>query len=357
LLQLLRGQLVDRAVDEAELDSALALAREQRVLPWVTDILLRGKISIPSAARKRLQGLQREAALDGFYWSSELKSILSGFEAHDLAVVLLKGPFLAERLYGGVALRAGRDLDLLVAKADLPRAEAVLTAMGFAPGFPDDYHRPWYRWTTTVELHHDVENPLAFNFHVEGALRRAQSAVFQGQRCWHFAPEDELLFLCLHGVRHRFEHLSLILDLQLAFEKLPALTEHWQPRSETRGLDNLLTLGLAMARHLQPELSVNLELRTSAPQTRHLENLADRLWSRLLSSPSERLDWNSLHSFYLEIEAPGRDRMYRRLRHLRILVGRTIEPDYRFAANFGLGRSWQVRLLRPVRLLCGLVQR
>ena len=47
--------------------------------------------------------------------------------------------------------------------------------MDSPPGAADDYHRPWHRATTTVELHHDVENPLAFDFHVEGSLTQCSA--------------------------------------------------------------------------------------------------------------------------------------------------------------------------------------
>ena len=286
-----------------------------------------------------------------------MKGILREFERQDLRVVPLKGPFLAERLYGATELRVSHDLDLLVSRSDLERAEALLTAAGFTPGSPDDYHRQWYRKTTTVELHHDVDNPLAFDFHVEGALRQSLKSEFQGQRCGQLAPADELLFLCLHGARHRFERLSLVLDLKLAFEKLTD-SNHIPPmRPEVAALGDLLMLGLAMARRLAPELNVSFEGYSSPNQTARLNQLADRLWHQLLTQRSETLDWRSLHAFYLEMEAPGRARLHRRLRHLRILLGRAIEPDYTFAARFGLHRRWQVYMLRPLRLLSNFVGR
>jgi hypothetical protein len=208
-----------------------------------------------------------------------------------------------------------------------------------------------------VELHYDVENPLAFNFRVEGALRNAQAASYQGQPCWQLAPEDELLFLCLHAVRHRFECLNLVLDLQLAFEKLTDSEKAWTPRTEVAELDSLLSLGWMMARHLQPDLAVAFQVPTSKRQNRHLEELASRLWNELLTQTAEPLDWHGAHAFFLELELSGWPRFRRRIRHFRILAGRVIEPDYSFAARFGLHRTWQVRMLRPLRLFDEYVRR
>jgi hypothetical protein len=349
LLNLLRGHSVELCSDQPQWEQALALAEEERILPWVAR-LCESQAKIPPGLRNRLKTIQRDAAITAFFWSSELKAILRAFEEQDIPVVPLKGPFLAERLYGETALRTNYDLDLLVSRRDLPRAEAALSAHGFVPDTPDDYHRPWRRASTTVELHQDVENPLAFNFHIAAVLGRAQPAVFHGQHCLQLAPGDELLFVCLHGVRHRFERLSLILDLCLAFENL-AVSET-EPQPTVAEHNGLLILGLAMARRLQPDINPPLNLNASQAQIDHLNNLADVLWQQLLTQPSEPLDWRALHAFYLEIELPGH-RLRRRWNHLQILLTRAIKPDYEFAARFGCHRLWQVRLLRPLRLLTG----
>jgi hypothetical protein len=125
-------------------------------------------------------------------------------------------------------------------------------------------------------------------------------------------------------VRHRFERLTHIVDLQLAFQKLTTASPDWRPRTPLADLDSLLILGLAMARRLQPDLIVTRQFRGSVRQREHLEKLADRLWQQLLTQPSDPLDWRTAHAFFLEIELPGWPRTRRRFRHLRILAGRVL---------------------------------
>ena len=350
LLELLRSDSIDLTFDLQEWEQALSLAEDEHVLPLAAH-RCRQQREIPQRLRDRLKAIEREAAITAFYWSSELKGILRSFEEREIAIVPLKGPSLAERLYGDTARRVSYDLDLLVSKSEQARAEAILRDVGFTPGAPDDYHRQWYRGRTTVELHQDVENPLAFNFHVESMLSRMQRGSFEGQPCWQLTEADELLYLCLHGVRHRFERLSLVVDLCFAFEKLTA-SAMGRYHAEIEERTSLLTLGLAIARRLRPEIAPGRSTAESSAQQRHLDALADRLWNQLLTETSEPLDWRTLHSFYLEMELPGR-RWRRRLKHLRILGERIIGPDYEFAARFGFDRAWQVRLLRPVRLVRG----
>jgi hypothetical protein len=354
LLEILRGRGTPSSLSGSSVEQILQLAEQEHVLPAVVHALL-NQYELSSPDRSRLKALEREAAITAFYLASELAALLRAFAVVRVMSIPLKGPFLAERLYGDPARRVSHDLDILVPSHQLPQAEKALVSLGYRPGTPDDYHRQWYRGPTTVELHYDVANPLDFNVNLSALLARALLSQFQGQPCWQLAPQDELLFLCLHGVRHRFERLSLVLDLSSAFRTFRPTTFHLdQPRP--REILSVLTLGLAMARHLDPHLDLPTALPATAAQRRHLQNVANRLWQNLLTEESEPLDWRELHAFYLEMELPEY-RLRRRLRHARILLERVIEQDYEFAARFGCHRTWQVRLLRPLRLMADIFRR
>jgi hypothetical protein len=157
-----------------------------------------------------------------------------------------------------------------------------------------------------------------------------------------------MLYLCFHAVRHRFERLCLILDLGLAF-RLPGLPPVGVAEWSSPVFDNILALGWMMATRLDPQIPEAACVRSGS--RKRLEQLADRLWQELLLAPPKALDWAAQHRFYLELENPGRSRFLRRWRHQRILMTRLIDADFAFAGRFNLHRNWQVRLLRPIRLL------
>jgi hypothetical protein len=358
LLEVLRGGDARGTAGDAEWNAMIALAEEEHVLPWAASRRRRGHEKDWAHARaERLAEIERDAGVAAFYWSCELKALLHEFAARGIDVVPLKGPYLAERVYGDVSLRGCCDLDVLVGAADLERADAMLAELGFEPGEADDYHRTWKRRGATVELHFDVENRLAFDFDVAGALRRSETGEFQGEACRRFAPEDELLFLCLHGVRHRYDRLSLVLDLRLAFEALMRDADGWHARAEVRELDGLIALGLAMVRKLDPEFHAHVDLQVPRAHLLHLEKIADGLWNELMTQTSVPQDWRGAHSFFVQIEPTVWKRMQRRGRHLRILAGRVIEADRLFAARYGMHRGWQARMLRPVRMVMEAVER
>lgn len=350
LLRVLLGQDGCCSMEDSEWDAMLAIAEEEHVAAWLAASLRDSHTPITQKRQSDLEKTERLSMVEAFYWSCELKSLLDAFARRAVPVVPLKGPFLAERLYGAVALRGCRDLDLLVDAADMERAEGVLIEAGFVPGELDDYHRAWSRHGNVVELHYDVENPLAYDFDVAGALHRAQDSKFQGAVCRKLAPEDELLYLCLHAARHRYERLSLVVDLRLAFEKLKSAGAQWDPRNGVRDLDGLMAFGLSMVRLMDPLFQANIKICISAKYRANLESVANELWRDLLSRKSQPLDWRTAHEFFVAIEQPGWARLRRRARHLRILWGRVIEADTVFAARYGLHQTWHARLLRPLRL-------
>jgi hypothetical protein len=364
LLEVLRGQTGQRAVPEAEWLQAFALAGQELVLPSFVAALRRWQVegrgeALSEPVDQALIRAEQEIRVNNFWWTSELRGILAAFVAAGIPVIPLKGPMLADRIYGGSHLRMSRDLDLLVQPASRPAARRLLGELGFSsPAVPDDYHQRWNRGTTRVELHHDVENPLAFAFDTRGAWQRARPREFLGQPVLELAPADELLFVCLHGVRHRFEQISQILDVVRALRTLapdvPAGTYLASPYNRLRPV---LLIARAMAERLDPACLTEPAIRAMDPgpsgerEQFHFNRIADALWAFTLERAGVKLDWGEQHSFYLDLEISAPGRLARRARHALILSSRLIQSDYDFAAKFGVRSEALVWSLRQLRLL------
>jgi hypothetical protein len=351
LLDLMRAELEGPYLAAEEAMRVLDLAAEENVLPWAAACLRAQTHCGAPELDARVRSIERDARISAFVWSETLRSTLAEFHRRGVSVISLKGPWLAQRLYGNTALRLYSDLDLLVRRADFARSEELLSGLGFsAAGRRDDYARTWTRGSIILELHDDVENPLAFDFGIEAVWGRAQLAEFNGVPARLLAPSDELRFLCLHGARHRFERLSHVLDLVLAFRQLAKPQSVTQPERH-RDSERMLALGCMMAARLDPQV-VDVEARyTSIPDRESLEKTAERLWQERMREPAPMLDWRMKHLFLLLIERNGWYRLLACVRYLRILSTRLIAADFAFAARFHLYRTWQAWMLRPVRLL------
>lgn len=106
-----------------------------------------------------------------------------------------------------------------------------------------------------------------------------------------------------------------------------------------------------MAARLDPQIADVEDCYTAIPDYGRLERTVERLWQERMRERAPMLDWRKKHLFLLSIERRGWDRLRARMRYLRILSTRLIMADFTFASHFHLYRTWQVWMLRPVRLL------
>ncbi|MCI5146342.1 MAG: hypothetical protein D3923_12645, partial [Candidatus Electrothrix sp. AR3] len=149
---------------------------------------------------------------------SELSKILKALQSKGIPVILLKGVYLAKTVYSNIALRSMGDIDLLIRKPDLLKAEKTLLELGYRSGRKGDIetacekqnHLPPLRKqnSSPVELHWNIEWPTApFTIDVEGLWERAQPVSIAGVEVLGLSPEDLLLHLCLHtSYRHLYKN-------------------------------------------------------------------------------------------------------------------------------------------------------
>jgi hypothetical protein len=85
---------------------------------------------VPADAWKRLRRAYFLSGDRNTRLSRELGTVLQRLRDSGILVIVLKGAYLAEAVYGDVALRPMVDVDLLVRKTDLDRAQSILLDMG-----------------------------------------------------------------------------------------------------------------------------------------------------------------------------------------------------------------------------------
>lgn len=167
--------------------------------------------------RSLLQGLQQLKS------GHELMDCLKGSGIKSLAV---RGPFLAEDIYGDPAARLSSDVDILVSCHDRRRAWKACQAAGYrsmdweCPLLPFDKHRIHWRLqregdSVVCELHWAVEP-------VYGVMTLDYEEFLRDP-----SPTRQFLLLCLHAGEHVFER----------FAKVPSADEAIQQGMLFRWLD------------------------------------------------------------------------------------------------------------------------
>ena len=291
-----------------------------------------------TAVRKHLDVVARFAA--------ELEELLKQLAKEGIEVLPLKGPVLAEALYGNVTMRSCDDLDLLVRREDFPRAGQLLLDLGFAARTAgDDYHRKFLREGVLVELHYGVASPRSFPFDLDGVWDRARSEQFRDQPMRVMSDGDLVLFLCLHGLKHGFSRLIWISDLARALESVrndgaQELAKH----AQRQGLEQALLIGCQIVREVLPQqLPSEMEaLLTESPQAaERAQHAVKRLFSEGTGANNDPEIWG----LYLQTEGSARQRWRRRLSFLMPTAG-----DYAWAERHGIYRGL-MPAIRPFRLL------
>lgn len=231
LLELLGPPELQPAGLDAECWQKLdAIAAEHRLRPHLHGRRQRGEIvtRVPAGVAHEWQEAHRISALTMLAQQRVLRRLAMLLEEAKIAVVALKGAWLAWHAYPAAAERPMRDIDLLVAQSDAPQALELLLAQGFelASQLAGDAAGHAARFKqfpplvgpegAIVELHaHAWEPPGSMEWltpPLDDAGLLARSIAEPGERSRSLCPADMLAQLCIHAAySHRFEVGPLLL--------------------------------------------------------------------------------------------------------------------------------------------------
>jgi hypothetical protein len=205
------------------LDAAMEVARHHRVDVMLADLILRAPTGLEPLmlARQPLEDIVRLAAARELSAAHDVSRLCDGAHQCGLELLVLKGSALAYTHYLRPYLRPRNDIDLLVRRADLGRAEKMLGALGFERSVEADAEvwtsqRHYVRAATTgavfVDLHWKVANALAFAdaLSFEEAWLRSVPVPAIVPFARALSPPDALLLACIHRVAHHQDRVNLL---------------------------------------------------------------------------------------------------------------------------------------------------
>jgi len=158
--------------------------------------------------------------------------------------LVLKGLALAENIYPHFAMRTTSDLDILISKDDLLRADLALSKAGYhaqdstpgqailnPPGYLAslEYHKPGNAFAY-VHLHWHLVNSstpaITFikNINMEEIWKKSIVGKVAAMEVRLLCPEHLIIYLCEHALRvgHSFDRLNLVCDIFYAVKSCEA---------------------------------------------------------------------------------------------------------------------------------------
>ncbi len=337
LLDALGGRIPNEESDSINWTDLLVLSESHGVLP----AFCRGYAGdLPEIFRERLRAHWATSA----FLTSELDRLLQLFARNGIEALPLKGPVLAESLYGSISLRTSDDIDLLVKVGDFAKAQSLLIEAGFAPvDEAGNYHRGFLGRNMLVELHFAVASPSLPRFDIERAWARSKRINFCGHATRFFDKSDLLLYLVLHGMKHHFARLVWILDVSLALADLDDDdVRELLDMAESTGIEGALLTTCTLA-HLVfgGELPPRIALALNPTVVRNAALIAEQV----LSGPAVKGTPAHNASIFVSLEMGARRRWAHRLRFLL-----PTQQDFLWTRQYGIPTIW-MRYLRPFRLL------
>ncbi len=271
----------------------------------VSPLLLRHIGSIAPASAQaapivRLKDHVRAASVHSLVLTAELIRILEAFATAGIEAIPYKGPVLAARAYGDIALREFADVDLVLCQHEIAAANELLVRLGFAPQFPAIF-APGKR-SPLIPGEYDYrerERHLTIELHTERTLRhfplppdlgklarRFETVRLSGHDVHTFSPEDTLVFLCVHGSKDFWERIVWVADISQLLASNPALD--WNrvyAFADSVLARRILHLGLALADSL---LGISLpdQIRERVVRDAVALSIAEQMRNRLLGKSS-----------------------------------------------------------------------
>ena len=277
-------------------DRVIEVARRHAVLPLVHRYLKLECPTVPQEVMSKLTTEWQFVALYNRHLAAELVRLLALLKAAGVAAVAFKGPVLAAMAYGSIELRQFSDLDILVRQADLPRVAEILTAErylsphtrreGLATGYFQESEDAFFApgGMGAVDVHWKV-TPRSFRFapDEEAFWHRAHAVDLAVGSVTAIAPEDLLLYLCVHAAKHGWIALGSICDVAETIRARPAIDlKAIIDEATTLGSRRMFLTGVLLAHELVGA-PVNSDVVAIARRDRAVESLARRVASQLFS--------------------------------------------------------------------------
>lgn len=253
-----------RALASQDIDwNMLATAAEFHGL---TPLLLRNlraaEINPPSDVAQKMEQWNGAALRQNLYLTSELLRVHGRLRECGVEAIPLKGAALASQVYGDLGLRPFSDIDLLIRREQVPKAEAVVRELGYEAEFtiPQQHRERWLRQqceltfrrsgTIRLELHWDIAHPhFALETGVEEFWSRSSTVRVGDVVLPNLSPRDLLFMLIVHGTRHAWSRMMWLVDVAELLRQNPAIDWErlWQ-NSHSRGAVRMMATGLALVR-------------------------------------------------------------------------------------------------------------
>ncbi|PSB01653.1 nucleotidyltransferase domain-containing protein [Merismopedia glauca] len=351
---------------EINWENFLKLAQDHRVIPLVGRSLQNISPSVvPQAISQQLAGYVSNQTRQSLLLTRELVNILQLLEKEQVLAIPFKGACLAAFAYGKIANRTFSDLDILLHRADIPKAIEILLNNRYRDRYqltPAEIAERWERhheWDlikdnglVALDLHWGfTERPIYFPLNLDDLQPRLEPFNLVGKQVLSFSATDTLLILCVNGSKECWHKLLRICDIAALISSHSEIDWEQLLKTATQlGSRRMVFLGLILAQELMGTVLPELVLK-AIEKDKKGKLLAIEIENRLFLGIDQSLGQVDTSRYYLKMRERWRDRLWYIYHLVKYSGGLTPSQRDRDLISLPPGLSFFYYFLRPLRVL------
>ncbi len=217
--------------------------------------------ALPRETLLEITELERHARAFAVSRTLEVMDLSRALTGAGIPAVVLKGPALAIEAYGDFSRRTFGDIDLLVSRDDLRRAQHLIIERGYAPKFGERAETRLIRGQhalefsgpgPAVELHWSLlSRYLRIDLRPEELWRDARPLKCADATICALAPHHLFIYLSAHGAKHEWMKFRWICDVaQLARRLTRPEADDVMKLADRTNTRRIVALALRLTREL-----------------------------------------------------------------------------------------------------------
>lgn len=221
-------------LSDIDWDRFLELVRHHRVYPLIYLKLKNvDKELIPAQVLQNLHSDYIRNTFQMLHLSGEMETMCKTFNENGIRALMLKGPVLADALYGDISLRTSKDLDILIEYDDVEKVETILSHHGYKlkskflrvlneskwKVHHINYVHPQKK--IEIELHWRLHPEFGNEPDFQELWERKVRSSLTSEPVYFLSEEDLFLYLTSHGARHGWFRLRWLVDIDRLVRKGP----------------------------------------------------------------------------------------------------------------------------------------
>ncbi len=202
-----------------DFDRFLDLAREEGLSGFLFKNLKENGLirSFPVPVQKSLRESYLLSLTSNIVLMNDLSRVLLSLEEKGIRTIVLKGAALLERVYPDVGVRPVMDIDLLICEEN-EGLSGILEGLGYR--LTSTCPKIYNNGRTPIDIHTDIDSFTRLGS-IPYAPKLDTAALWEGGSPWGasfnsvriLSPEDNILTLSIHLVKHSFLRLLWLIDI------------------------------------------------------------------------------------------------------------------------------------------------